>query len=120
MVTTRQAAVCPISLALQRRQPVNGVYTFTPSTDSADAGDFKMRLTASDGNRVTVRTIDTTLVFYAAFSNLLARYDVGDSNSVTGTNTSWPDTSGKSAAAATIDHHSGNGAVETGLIRVTF
>ena len=32
-----------------------GVYTFTPSTNSAHAGNFRARLSASDGARTTTR-----------------------------------------------------------------
>lgn len=41
----------------------NGVFTFTPSSNTDLAGTFNARLTASDGNRVTVRTVPISLVF---------------------------------------------------------
>ena len=91
-----------------------GVYTFTPTTTQSNAGSFTARLTASDGNRVTTRNVPFNLAFYPAVSNLTARYDVGDPNSLTGTGTSWPDTSGNSATALTVSHNSGDGTVETG------
>jgi hypothetical protein len=40
-----------------------GVFTFTPSTSESDTGSFNARLMASDGNRVTVRTIPINLAF---------------------------------------------------------
>ena len=40
-----------------------GVFTFTPTTTESNAGSFNARLTASDGNRVTVRTIPFNLAF---------------------------------------------------------
>ena len=40
-----------------------GVFTFTPTTTESNAGSFNARLTASDGNRVTVRTIPFSLGF---------------------------------------------------------
>jgi len=40
-----------------------GVFTFTPTTTESNAGSFNARLTASDGNRVTVRTIPFNLSF---------------------------------------------------------
>ena len=40
-----------------------GVYTFTPSTSTSNVGSFNARLTASDGNRVTTRTVPIELVF---------------------------------------------------------
>ena len=91
-----------------------GVFTFTPTTTESNAGSFTARLTASDGNRVTTRSIPFNLAFYPAVPNLTARYDVGDSNSLTGTGTSWPDTSGNNATALTVGYNSGDGTVETG------
>ena len=40
-----------------------GVFTFTPTTTESSQGSFNARLTASDGNRVTVRTIPFDLSF---------------------------------------------------------
>lgn len=40
-----------------------GVYTFTPSSTSTDAGTFRARLSASDGANTTTRLIDFSLVF---------------------------------------------------------
>jgi len=70
-----------------------GVYTFTPSTNSANEGSFKARLTASDGNRVTTRTVDFSLGFFPT-SGLLGYYDFGDSNSYSGSGTTLSDLSG--------------------------
>tara|TARA_Y100000385_G_scaffold4041_1_gene4404 strand:- start:44 stop:1627 length:1584 start_codon:yes stop_codon:yes gene_type:complete len=41
-----------------------GVYTFTPTTTSSNAGTFKARLSASDGARITTRFVDFELQFY--------------------------------------------------------
>jgi len=40
-----------------------GVYTFTPSTNSAHAGSFKARLSASDGANTTTRFVNISLEF---------------------------------------------------------
>ena len=40
-----------------------GVYTFTPSTNTAHAGNFRARLSASDGARTTTRLVDFSLAF---------------------------------------------------------
>ena len=40
-----------------------GVYTFTPSTNSAHAGSFTARLSASDGVKYTTRLVDFLLSF---------------------------------------------------------
>ena len=58
-----------------------GVFTFTPSTTNSDAGSFNARLTASDGNRVTVRTIPFSLSFYPQLANVVGRYEFFNTNS---------------------------------------
>ena len=40
-----------------------GTYTFTPSTNTANSGTFKARLSASDGANVTTRFVDVELDF---------------------------------------------------------
>ena len=57
-----------------------GVFTFTPSTTTSDAGSFRARLSASDGARITTRFVDFDLGFYPAQSALLARYEFYDTN----------------------------------------
>ena len=52
-----------------------GVFTFTPTTTTSNAGTFNARLTASDGNRVTVRTVPFSLVFYPNSSDVVGRYE---------------------------------------------
>lgn len=47
-----------------------GVYTFTPTTTTSNAGSFVTRLTASDGNRVTTRNVTVSLGFSAQLTNL--------------------------------------------------
>ena len=47
-----------------------GVYTFTPTTTTSNAGSFVTRLTASDGNRVTTRNVTVNLGFSAQLTNL--------------------------------------------------
>lgn len=41
-----------------------GVYTFTPSTTTSHAGNFRARLSASDGARTTTRLVDFSLAFF--------------------------------------------------------
>ena len=81
-----------------------GVFTFTPTTTESSQGSFNARLTASDGNRVTVRTIPFDLSFGLAnvygfrfvqtgysynhtvfFTNIIA----GASNSVIHDDSTW-------------------------------
>ena len=49
-----------------------GAYTFTPSSTGSDAGSFKARLSASDGVKSSVRTVDISLTFDALGELLLA------------------------------------------------
>lgn len=49
-----------------------GAYTFTPSSTGSDAGSFKARLSASDGVKSSVRTVDISLAFDAVGELLLA------------------------------------------------
>jgi hypothetical protein len=49
-----------------------GAYTFTPSSTGSDAGSFKARLSASDGVKSSVRTVDVALAFDALGELLLA------------------------------------------------
>ena len=58
-----------------------GVFTFTPTTTVANAGDFNARLTASDGNRVTVRTVPFSLGFYPQLANVVGRYEFFNTSS---------------------------------------
>ena len=48
-----------------------GVYTFTPSTNSAHAGSFRARLSASDGANTTTRLVDFSLAFAATVDYLV-------------------------------------------------
>ena len=57
-----------------------GVYTFTPTTTSSNAGSFRARLSASDGVNTTTRLVDFSLSFFSG-SYLVA----GDGTQVVGT-----------------------------------
>lgn len=48
-----------------------GVYTFTPSTNEADAGSFRARLSASDGANTTTRLVDFDLQFVPIIDYLI-------------------------------------------------
>ena len=51
-----------------------GVFTFTPSTTNSDAGSFNARLTASDGNRVTVEQF-LLLLLSILILHVVGRYE---------------------------------------------
>jgi len=46
----------------------NGVYTFTPTSNTSLEGSFKARLSASDGANITTRLVDFDLAFWATVS----------------------------------------------------
>jgi hypothetical protein len=48
-----------------------GVYTFTPTTTTSNAGNFRARLSASDGARTTTRLVDFSLAFAATVDYLV-------------------------------------------------
>jgi len=57
-----------------------GVYTFTPTTTTSNAGTFTARLTASDGNRVTTRNVNFNLEFFVATGGTISTYTDGSTN----------------------------------------
>lgn len=68
-----------------------GVYTFTPTTTEANAGTFNARLTASDGNRVTVRTVPFSITFSEDI--VFDASEPGTSTTLTNTTTGWSQSS---------------------------
>jgi len=70
-----------------------GVYTFTPST--SNFGTFKARLSASDGARVTARTVDFSLLREVTFAQSTGFFSADSTNS--GTYSHTGSTSGSSA-----------------------
>ena len=64
----------------------NGVFTMVPSTNNAHAGEFTMRVKASDGVHVTSVPITVSLVFSpaTAFRNLYIAHTSGTVREVTG------------------------------------
>jgi hypothetical protein len=53
----------PSQLSTDTTVNTSGVYTFTPTTNQADEGNFTARLSASDGIKTTTRFVDFTLAF---------------------------------------------------------
>ena len=68
-----------------------GVYTFTPSTTTSDAGSFTARLSATDGIGYTTRLVNFDLSFYDITSNLLVHYNFENGESWSGSGTSITD-----------------------------
>ena len=74
----------------------NNVFTITPSTVSANAGDFTLRYKANDGLHTTSRSTVYTLAFFPQSDNLWGHWDMGKTASYSGTGTTWSDLSGNS------------------------
>ena len=72
--TTNNARPAQLSADTTINQ-TTGVYTFTPSTTTSNAGDFRARLSASDGVNTTTRLVDFRLEF--AYANSQAAIDDG-------------------------------------------
>ena len=72
----------------------NGTFTITPSTVSANAGQFTLRYKATDGLHTTARSTLYTLNFFPQTENLWGHWDMGDTSSYSGTGTTWSDLSG--------------------------
>ena len=70
-------------------------------TASSTPGSFVLRLRASDGvNTITSNT--TTIVSNLYTTGLLGQYDIDDSNSYSGSGTTWSDISGNSGPDLTL------------------
>ena len=84
----------------------DNVFTITPSTTEADAGTFSITFSVTDGATGAVNAVSAfTLVFTPPLptSGLLGLYDMNDTNSYSGSGTSWNDVSGNSGPTFTID-----------------
>ena len=84
-----------------------GVFTFTPTTNSSNAGSFRARLSASDGARITTRFVDFSIAFFPQRSNVIGWYQANDTNSYSGSGTSWTDISGHSTTGPTLNFWQG-------------
>ena len=77
----------PTQLASATTVNSNGVFTFTPSSNTSHGGSFKARLSASDGAKTTTRfttftlTFSEDVIFYAS--------EPGTSTTLTNTTTGW-------------------------------
>jgi len=71
----------PVQLSTDTTVNTSGVYTFTPTTNQADEGNFTVRLSASDGSRTTTRLIDFKLEFIPQRQNIIGWYEFADTNS---------------------------------------
>ena len=61
----------PNQLASATTVNANGEFTFTPTSNTSNAGSFRARLSASDGARTTTRFVDFSLAFAATVDYLV-------------------------------------------------
>ena len=96
-----------------------GVFTFTPTTNQANEGNFTARLSASDGARVTTRSVN----FELAFDPLNEDFDGTANTNLVDYNSSWSINSlGAGGTTAVLDGNSNvyinlNGGYDAGIKR---
>ena len=84
----------------------DNVFTITPSSAEADVGTFSLTFSVTDGATGAVNAVSAfTLAFTPPLptSGLLALYDMNDTNSYSGSGSTWSDVSGNSGPDLTID-----------------
>jgi hypothetical protein len=84
-------SVLPVQLASAPTISSNGVYTFTPSSNTSHAGTFKARLSASDGAKTTTRFTTLSLTF--SEDVIFTSAEPGVSTTLTNTTTGWSQSS---------------------------
>jgi hypothetical protein len=84
-------SVLPAQLASAPTISSNGVYTFTPSSNTSHAGTFKARLSASDGAKTTTRFTTLSLTF--SQDVIFTSAEPGVSTTLTNTTTGWSQSS---------------------------
>ena len=84
-------SVLPVQLASAPTISSNGVYTFTPSSNTSHAGTFKARLCASDGAKTTTRFTTLSLTF--SEDVIFTSAEPGVSTTLTNTTTGWSQSS---------------------------
>ena len=86
--------------------PDTNVFTITPTTNSAYTGSFSITFSVTDNVNGAVNAVSAfTLAFTPPLptSGLLALYDMNDTNSYSGSGSTWSDVSGNSGPDLTID-----------------
>ncbi len=100
--TVYSASSLPPQLSSVSINQTTGVYSLTATSSASGAGNVNFRVRASDGVRTATRTTACSLSFLPT-NGLTGLYDMKDSNSYSGSGTSWNDISGNSGPTFTID-----------------
>ena len=78
-----------------------GTASLLASTNTANKGEFNFRMKATDGVK-TATSLTTVKLIFDYTTGLVGLYDADDSNSYSGSGTSWSDISGNNNAAMTL------------------
>lgn len=79
-----------------------GVFSLTATSSTSGAGSVNFRVRASDGVSTSAQNVRASLSFLPT-AGMTGLYDMKDSNSYSGTGTTWADVSGNSGPNLTID-----------------
>jgi hypothetical protein len=105
-----------------------GVFSLIGSSNSSNAGNFNLRVRASDGVRTATKNVICNLFFFPR-TNLVGLYDAASSNSYSGLGTAFSDMSGSGGPDLTLGsaatyNSSGKGGVAsftlTGASAITY
>jgi len=91
----------PPQLSAVAINQTTGVFSLTAVSSASGAGSVNFRVRASDGVRAATKKIVANLSFLPT-TGLMGLYDMKDSNSYSGSGSSWADISGNSGPNLTI------------------
>jgi hypothetical protein len=100
--TVYSASNLPPQLSAVSIDQTTGVFSLTATSSASGSGNHSFRVRASDGVRTATKTTVCSLSFLPT-TGLTGLYDMKDSNSYSGTGTTWSDVSGNSGPNLTID-----------------
>jgi len=100
--TVYNASSLPPQLSAVSIDQTTGVFSLTATSSASGAGNVNFRVRASDGVRTATKSTACNLSFLPT-SGLTGLYDMKDSNSYSGSGSTWADVSGNSGPNLTID-----------------
>ncbi len=100
--TVYSASSLPPQFSSVSINQTTGVFSLTATTQASGGGNVNFRVRASDGVRTATKTTACSLSFLPT-NGLTGLYDMKDSNSYSGSGSTWADVSGNSGPNLTID-----------------
>jgi len=100
--TVYSASSLPPQFSSVSINQTTGVFSLTATSQANGAGNVNFRVRASDGVRTATKTTACSLSFLPT-NGLTGLYDMKDSNSYSGSGSTWADISGNSGPNLTID-----------------